>query len=246
MNDRGSWQARCEEVSGGGGAGGRDCLSGVYSTRQRWILADRDAPAGSIPDSISFGRVARSSVRLCLPRSMCLFRSSTLMPRPWIIACIVGIAGAPAGCDRGELAGPPTLHPGKDDCAECGMLINEDRCSSGLLIDRNGVREHIVFDDIGCMLEYEHAKHDGVKVIDRFVHDHKTKAWVASGTAFFLYADPEKLSTPMGSGIVAFADRAAAEQAQREFGGDVMDFTLLVPARRAWMEARYGKPKEQP
>ena len=43
-----------------------------------------------------------------------------------------GLAAASllAGCDRAPLSGPPELRLGRDECVECGMIINDDRCSS--------------------------------------------------------------------------------------------------------------------
>ena len=34
------------------------------------------------------------------------------------------------GCGGDDLSGPPTLRLGSDECAECGMIIGEERCSS--------------------------------------------------------------------------------------------------------------------
>lgn len=145
-----------------------------------------------------------------------------------------------AGC-RSELSGPPKLRLGRDGCGECGMLVNEDRCSSGLLVERGGRREHLLFDDIGCMIDSERWGLEDTLVIDRYVHDHGTRAWVRASEATFLFADRERLKTPMGSGIVAFAARADAEAAQRMYGGELLDLATLVEARRRWLEERFGK-----
>lgn len=150
------------------------------------------------------------------------------------------------GCARPELSGPPDLRLGRDECAECGMIINEDRFSAAILIEREGVREYASFDDIGCLLDHEHGHGTEFRTIDRFVHDYSTRAWVNANTAYFLLADTERLQTPMGSGIAGTADRAGAEAAAARYGGEVLDFAGLVPARRAWMVARYGAPKEKP
>ncbi len=151
-----------------------------------------------------------------------------------------------AGCERRELSGPPGLRMGRDACAECGMLISEDRCACALLTGRAGTREYAVFDDIGCMLDFERSKEPGLNVIEGFVHDHVTRQWVSRSEAVFLFGNQEKIPTPMGSGIVAFTERVDAEKAQREFGGSAIDFAGVVEARRAWMEERYGKPNGGP
>jgi copper chaperone NosL len=173
-------------------------------------------------------------------------RSSPQTPRSHFPIAGVGVLLAALlailpSCERQALTGPPDLRLGRDECAACGMLINEDRCSSALLLRREGVAEHACFDDIGCMLDYEFDT-KGLEVLDRFLHDHPTRRWVNANAAIILYSDPDKVATPMGSGIIAFADRAAAEDAKTKFGGDLLDFAALVPARRAWMQQRYGKP----
>lgn len=143
-----------------------------------------------------------------------------------------------AGCSGEPLSGPPQLRLGRDECRECGMIISENRCSSGLLLERAGRREYVLFDDIGCMLDVERGGLDGATVIDRFVHDYATRAWTRAADATFLLADREKLQTPMSSGMVAFSTRSAAEQARSEFGGELLDYPGLAAARKAWLDAR--------
>ena len=155
------------------------------------------------------------------------------------------IAAATAGlssCGGAPLSGPPELKLGRSECAECNMLISEDRCSCGLLVDDNGHREYLLYDDIGCMLDSERAGLDGRTVVERYVHDHTSKAWVVADQAAFVMVDPKALPTPMGSGIVAFASRANADAAAAKHAGKVLDYRALGEARRLWMEERYGRP----
>lgn len=151
----------------------------------------------------------------------------------------VGCLAALAACQNAPLQGPPELKLGRSECRECGMLISEDRCSSGLLVEIEGRREHLLFDDIGCMLDSLH--NDGqARVLDAYVHDHATRAWVNASIAHFVLSDPARVPTPMGSGIVAFANQQDAELAQQDIGGKLHSYTTLGPARRAWMRERYG------
>jgi nitrous oxide reductase accessory protein NosL len=154
-----------------------------------------------------------------------------------VAACVLSLVG----CGSRVLDGPPTMRPGRDECAECGMLINEERCSSAFLLTIDGVHEYAMFDDIGCMLDFEHWKTQPGQVVDGYVHDHGTKEWVRASEAFFLFADPDRISTPMGSGIVAFGGHDRAQAASLTHGGEIMPYTLLIKARRAWMEERFGK-----
>lgn len=158
----------------------------------------------------------------------------------------MSVAAMLSACDRREVTGPPTVRLGLDQCAACGMIINEDRCSSALLIEREGRCEHAMFDDLGCMLDYEHENGGTMRVRDRYAHDHATKAWVAADSAVYLYSQPHTVATPMGSGIIAFADQASADKAKAEFGGDILDYARLVPARRASVDARSNKGRSTP
>jgi copper chaperone NosL len=148
-----------------------------------------------------------------------------------------------AGCARPPLSGPPDTRLGRDECAECGMLVNEDRFSGAMLVDREGERLHVHFDDMGCMLEYQNDKGKSLTCLDAFARDHSTRQWVTADRAVYLFADDKALRTPMGSGIAAFAARDAAEKARAEFGGKILTLEELRTARREWMEARFGSPK---
>ncbi|MDI1290569.1 MAG: nitrous oxide reductase accessory protein NosL [bacterium] len=165
-------------------------------------------------------------------------KTTCLRQLPWMAFLVL------AGCGRSELQGPPELRLGHDECAECGMMINEERCASAAIVEVAGQRRYAMFDDIGCMLDYEHDHRNELRTVDRFLHDHGTKAWIPASTAVVLYAEAGKLQTPMGSGIVAFADAAAAENARVTYGGKLFDYVGLVPARRAWLEARFGEADE--
>lgn len=142
---------------------------------------------------------------------------------------------------------PAELDIGADQCIYCSMHISDSRCAAAFLVEHDGAREHVLFDDIGCMLDYafDHRK-DDVPPIRGFVRDYANDQWVASDTALYLFADPKKLITPMRSGIVAFHAESDAKDKQSEVGGEILDYPHLVAARRDFMEARYGKPAESP
>ncbi len=148
-----------------------------------------------------------------------------------------------AGCTRPPLTGPPELRLGREECAECGMLVSEDRCSSAALIDRDRERLYIFFDDIGCMLDYERTSADDAEILERYIHDYATREWLDADNAAYLFAGPQAIQTPMGSGIAGFA---TADAARAQAPGQVMDLDALRAARRAWMEERYGKPAAAP
>ena len=125
------------------------------------------------------------------------------------------------------------------------MLISDARCAAALLVEEGTRRRHLMYDDIGCMLDTERQGLDTVRVIDRFVTDHETRQWIGAGSAVYLIADPASLPTPMGSGIAAFGGRAEADRANEPLRGRLFDFNGITEARKQWMEARFGKPKPE-
>ena len=160
---------------------------------------------------------------------------------------IVGAASVAAmctlsACEHETLSGPPRLRLGFDECGECGMIVTEERSAAAALIDENGRRSYIEYDDIGCMLDDERDATEGRTIVERYVHDWESHEWIAADQAAFLMADPHRVVTPMGSGIVAYADRDRAEGAAESWGGRAMDWREVVEARRRWMDERYGAP----
>ncbi|MBL8746479.1 MAG: nitrous oxide reductase accessory protein NosL [Phycisphaerae bacterium] len=160
------------------------------------------------------------------------------MRRTREIVCVVAL-GSLIGCDRGVVSGPPEVRMGRDECVECGMMINEDRCCSALVIEFEGERRHALFDDIGCMLDYEQEKGHQVTVFDRFVRDYGKRAWVKAESAVIVFS-PETISTPMATGIVAFGEAGDAEGLRRTAGGRLMTYVEVASARREWKAARFG------
>ncbi|MBX9717904.1 MAG: nitrous oxide reductase accessory protein NosL [Microbacteriaceae bacterium] len=150
-----------------------------------------------------------------------------------------------SACERAPLSGPPDMPLGRHECKACGMLVSEDRCSSALLAESNGRREYFYYDDLGCMLDQIREGLDDSKIIEHFARDYNSRSWFAATDATFLFADPAKMQTPMGSGIVAFSTSSDAEKAKARFGGRMMGYADLAHARREWTEERYGRSKSQ-
>ncbi len=145
------------------------------------------------------------------------------------------------GCSGRDWEGPPELRLGRDECAECGMMINEDRFSAGALVQRNGHREHVLFDDIGCFLDFERQLSPPDRTEKRFFRDYEQRKWLTSHNARFVIADREKLITPMASGMVAVERDADAERVSEMGSGKVATWDELVKARKAWSDSRRAR-----
>lgn len=152
-----------------------------------------------------------------------------------------------SACGGGDLDGPPELRAGRDECAECGMIITDDRACAALLIEIGGRREHRLFDDLGCLVDFQDAPRDGQSVLDGWTVERTDGKWLPLEKAHYLLADTSRLMTPMGSGFVAYADLTAAQDAASEFGGRVASFDDLAGARLAWRATLHsGSTQEEP
>jgi copper chaperone NosL len=138
---------------------------------------------------------------------------------------ILVAAAALAGCAQGNPeAAPPQIRYGEDVCAHCGMIITDPRFAAGYAyeVDR-GRYMSVAFDDIGDMLvataETDHT------VVERYVHDYLSEAWLDASLAFYVVS--REMRTPMGSGIVAFESREAAQALADEVKGEVVGWADL-------------------
>jgi hypothetical protein len=109
----------------------------------------------------------------------------------WTIALLTG------GCGNHVPPGPPIIHYGQDACAGCGMIISDERFASALVISTTDAPA-LLFDDIGCMLRYEHDQ--PALSVQRFFHDAETRKWIDESHAAL---HKSGRNTPMGSGLIA-------------------------------------------
>src|SRR5215470_12346642 len=122
------------------------------------------------------------------------------------------------GC-RSRSPRPVDIEP-SDMCGFCRMAISQKRFAAEVLdADENAVK----FDDIGCMLRYLEGGRPKPAAV--FVMDYDTREWKHANAASFLRGS--KAATPMGGGILAFGDKARAEAAARDLGGEVLLFARL-------------------
>lgn len=147
-----------------------------------------------------------------------------------------------AACGDAPIDGPPPLRLGRDACAHCGMLLAEDRCAAASIVVTDGERAYLHWDDIGCLLDWD-REHPHASVVSRFVRDYETRSWVEAPSASYLMT--EAIRTPMGSWLVAFADRSRADDARAAQGGTVCSWAELADARVRWLvdEGRMPAPE---
>ena len=117
-------------------------------------------------------------------------------------------------------SGPPEIVVDRSACSHCGMLISETIYAAAYRTPGSDGR---VFDDIACMLEamrrdaIDPKPGTGVRV---WFHDANDGTWIEGEGAVFVVSS--SIRTPMGGGIIAFRDIAAAEQAAGRNQGQVV------------------------
>jgi copper chaperone NosL len=113
--------------------------------------------------------------------------------------------------------GPEPIDYGRDACASCRMHLARPGFAAELR-DHDGVLTK--YDDVGCLV---HAILTGHREVpEAWVEDHASGELVPLLSAHLVGGDPA--TTPMGSGLVAFADEDAAREYARATAARIMSF----------------------
>jgi copper chaperone NosL len=116
---------------------------------------------------------------------------------------------------------PPEIRYGQEMCSACGMVIDEPRFAAATLLVSE---KYLKFDDAREMIIY-HMNHQEDQVAAWFVHDYSSEKWIRGEAAIFVYS--KSLQTPMGGGIVAFANQAEAEAYAAEHNGTIYNLDKI-------------------
>jgi copper chaperone NosL len=139
-----------------------------------------------------------------------------------LLMLTVALALTLGGCgDSVDPDEPPEIRYGVDVCTHCGMIISEEAYAAGL-VSSDG--ETAIFDDIGEMIDV--VQDEGVNERRVWVKDFESLEWLDGIRSFYVLSDT--LITPMGSGVVAFADRPDAEAFADEHAGTVMTWEEIL------------------
>ena len=135
-------------------------------------------------------------------------------------ALLAALAIALAGCAAGG-DGPPAIARGAS-CARCGMGIADLKFAT----TRRVAEKWRAYDSIECLLADRSAAAGG----SAWLTDYETKTLLPEAEAWVLHGD---FPSPMGGGLAAFADRAAAESLAVATHGTVSRLAAVAPARGA-------------
>jgi cytochrome c oxidase cbb3-type subunit 2 len=157
------------------------------------------------------------------------------------VAALVLAVAVGAILMRPKGQGPEPIRHGRDACARCRMPVGSPGFA-GQVRDRDGAVT--VYDDLGCLLDSLRDMKD--RAAETYVEDRPSGRLVPLRDATLVRSAE---TTPMGSGLVAFADAEAARGFARDHQGQVvtLDEALRAPQRRAeagtGAEARPGEKR---
>ena len=118
-----------------------------------------------------------------------------------------------AGCGV-SAEGPPAIVVDRTPCSRCGMLISETLYAAAYQAPGADAR---VFDDIGCLRDAARGESGSLRV---WVHDAADGRWINGFEAVLVASS--SIRTPMGGGMLAYHDPAAADRAARQHNGRVI------------------------
>lgn len=114
---------------------------------------------------------------------------------------------------------PQAINAGKDECAKCGMTIEEKQFSCEYISDKGKVFK---FDDATCLFHYLHDNEIGDSTV--------AKIYIANYDQPDSLIDIKKASlvlgefqTPMNGGVAAFNNVAKAQQFAKENKAILLD-----------------------
>ena len=135
----------------------------------------------------------------------------------------IALAGSVVAAGCGVAAeGPPEIVIDRTACSHCRMLISEPVYAAAYQAPGAAAR---VFDDIGCLRTALRA--ESAAGLRFWFHDASHGGWITGTEATFVVS-PD-IRTPMGGGIIAFRDGAAAATAAASHHGErIADLAQLL------------------
>lgn len=119
------------------------------------------------------------------------------------------------GDDAPEGVRLPDIAFGTEQCAHCGMIIDDVRFAAAWIDPRH---DEVHFDDVGCMVGAveERPAPEGCRF---FVMDYESEVWLAAEDAFFVHS-PD-IRSPMTYGVAACSSSDAADRLAQHTHGQV-------------------------
>jgi copper chaperone NosL len=136
------------------------------------------------------------------------------MRRTLAVLIVLTMAAAGLAACGVRADGPPEIQVDRTPCSRCGMLVSEPLYAAAFQAPGSAPR---VFDDIGCLRKAARAERGDVRI---WVHDAADSTWLDGANAVFVASSA--IHSPMGGGLLAYRDLAAAERAAAKYHGRVI------------------------
>ncbi len=120
--------------------------------------------------------------------------------------------------------GPEPIRYGEEGCAYCKMTIVDKQHASQLVTSKG---KNYNFDAIECMINFK-SEHPGKDFELELVNDYNNPGKLIDAT-FATYLISEKISSPMGANLSAFAIDDSASRMQSDFGGELFNWHEIQP-----------------
>jgi copper chaperone NosL len=133
-----------------------------------------------------------------------------------VLAIVVGIALAfmATGCGPG----PVQIRYGTDACTHCKMTVSDKRFACAYTTTRGRTYP---FDAIECMVQHLQTPAANANINGYWVSDFSGQgALLPADNAYYLQS--EKLQSPMGGGLAAFANADSAAARKAVWGGTLL------------------------
>lgn len=130
------------------------------------------------------------------------------------LVLLLSLVGCPGEAPRADV--PPDMSYGVDPCDRCAMIVSEERFAAAYVTPAGEVRR---FDDLGCLTAFLVERPE--QVAETWVHDQASRAWLRGRQAWFART---ATITPMGTGLVAVSDEAAAKALVAGARGEALTF----------------------
>jgi copper chaperone NosL len=133
----------------------------------------------------------------------------------WLLLLPLGLAACAP-----ETARPIEPRLGDDGCAQCRMTLVSIRTAAQVAAPG---AEPIFFDDLGCLRDYLQARALPADAVV-FIADHHGGGWHDAREALLTRT---AVRTPMGSGVIAHADRKSRDEDPDALHGEALPFDWL-------------------
>lgn len=143
------------------------------------------------------------------------------MSRAWVFIVSLGLAACTSAAPR-----PVEPRLGEDACAHCRMTLVSTATAAQVVAPG---AEPLFFDDLACARDYllAHAPADDAVV---FAADHRTGGWHDARDSILTRT---AVATPMGSGVVAHADRESRDADPEAVNGETLPAGWLPAGAKA-------------